>query len=113
MDESDAIRWLEQRTGDGADSDAALTPETLRELLDDARIADLLCRLPGEVGYVETWDLNKAAAEGWRIIAARFATTRSATNLDSDRSPDDFRFLNANRQAEFYNSRRVDVPWLF
>ena len=50
-----------------------LSREDLGDLLDEARIPDELGRRPGTDGYVERFDLNRAAMEGWRRKAGRVA----------------------------------------
>lgn len=56
-----------------ADGAPPLSREDLGDLLDDARQPDGLGRRPGLDGYVETFDLNRAAMEGWRRKAGRVA----------------------------------------
>lgn len=51
--------------------DPVLTDPEIVMLLDSARRPDTMGRLPGDTGWVETYALGAAAAEGWRWKAAR------------------------------------------
>ena len=106
MDRSDALAWLRQHVGDDSDRELQLSEEILGQLLDESRIADPAGVAPGLPSWVDSWDLNRAAAAGWRIKASRLATTASPRSLEGDRAPNDYRYLNAVRQAEYYDGRR-------
>ena len=56
-----------------ASGNPPLTREDLNDLLEDARLPDALGRRPGMDGYAPTFDLNRAAMEGWRRKAGRVA----------------------------------------
>lgn len=106
MDLEQARQRLISDLGNASDPDAALTADELDRLLEESLVTDPAGVRPGEPGYVDTWDHNRAAAEGWRLKASSLATTSTTTSMDGDRSPDDFRYLNAVRQAEHYEARR-------
>ena len=55
------------------DKEPILTADTLTALLERAAVRDDHNRLPGDDGYVPTYNLNVAAARGWRMKAARVA----------------------------------------
>jgi hypothetical protein len=55
------------------DVEPILDVETIDELLARSLVRDSAARWPGEVGYEDTHDLNRAAARGWRMKAARVA----------------------------------------
>lgn len=53
---------------------SGVAPSDIETLLDMVRLPDNQGRLIGDTGYVEeNWDLNSAAAEGWRWKAAKVA----------------------------------------
>lgn len=109
--EVEVLAWLREHTGGGALSEEyKLDDEQLEKLVVEARIPDAAGVLPGAPGWVPSWDLNRAAAEGWRILADRLATTTTGMSVDGDRQPNDFRYLNAVRQADYYDARRPS-PW--
>lgn len=90
-----------------AASDPILEDEDLDELLRGARRRDADGVSPSESGWTPTWDLNAAAAEGWRWKAGRVTSTYSADDVGGGYSPDSFKYLNCVREAEHYASRIV------
>lgn len=56
-----------------ASSRPVLSDEDLDALLAAARTVDSQGYLVTDAGYTPTWDLNRAAAEGWRWKAGRVA----------------------------------------
>lgn len=56
-----------------AESEPALDDDELDMLVDLARRADSDGRAPDDDDWSPTWDLNAAAAEGWRRKAAKVA----------------------------------------
>lgn len=71
MDRDSARRRLLSMT-DGA-ADPALDAEELEELLDDHATVDADGRAPTDADWVGTFDLNRAAAAGWRRRAGKVA----------------------------------------
>lgn len=55
------------------DSAPALSDQDIEKLLDDARRPDLYGRGPDDANWVGTYDLNAAAAAGFRMKAAKVA----------------------------------------
>jgi hypothetical protein len=58
-----------------ADTAPVLSSEEIDSLLDLSRLADTAGVAPGGSGWVETYDLNRAAAEGWRWKAGKAAAS--------------------------------------
>jgi hypothetical protein len=69
--EVDARARLERMTS--AAVEPVLDASDLDDLLTDSKRADRSGLAPSDDGWEETWDLNSAAAEGWRIKKGRFA----------------------------------------
>ena len=55
------------------DKEPILDADLISALLERAQTRDLRNRLPGEDDYEPTYNLNVAAARGWRMKAARVA----------------------------------------
>lgn len=109
--EAEILLWLQEQTGSDADGQYTLSEDQLVRLIRDSQIRDADGRRPDEPGWVPTWDRNRAAARAWDVIAAKLATTTTAMSTDGERQNNDFRYLNAKRQAEMYEARRP-APWL-
>jgi hypothetical protein len=71
MDKTTA--WARLRAMTAADSAPTLAADELEALLALNQLADSAGRAPTETDYVPTWDLNRAAAEGWRWKAGKLA----------------------------------------
>lgn len=71
MNETEARRRVERLCC--ADREPTLDPSDVDDLLAAARRPDRDGVLPGADGWVGTWDLNAAAAEGWALKAGRAA----------------------------------------
>ena len=71
MDRATALSRLRPMVA--ADQRPALSDSDLGGLLDGARARDSLGRYHGDAGWAETYDLNRAAMEGWRLKAAKVA----------------------------------------
>lgn len=56
-----------------ATSRPVLSPETVSAILDQNRTVDDEGRLATDMGWDGTWDLNSAAAAGWRLKAGKVA----------------------------------------
>jgi len=63
--------WARLKAMVAADVAPVLTVDELEALLDLCRLADANGVAPGGTGWVETYDLNRAAAEGWRWKAGK------------------------------------------
>lgn len=57
--------------GDGAEP--VLAPDTITQLLAQNQVRDEAGRWTTDAGYIPTYDLNRAAAQGWRMKAAKVA----------------------------------------
>lgn len=71
MDQEQAWKRLKMMTA--ADSAPVLAPDEIELLLEMHRVANANGVAPGAAGWVPTWDLNRAALEGWRWKAAKAA----------------------------------------
>ena len=75
MTESDAIDELSYMVA--ADSEPTLDVGEILSLLNLARRRDIYGLAFGDDGWTPTWDLNAAAAEGWRRKAGKVAGSYS------------------------------------
>lgn len=71
MGRTEALARLGRMTA--SDQRPVLPADELDDLLDAARVADRDGNLVTDPGYVPTWNLNAAAAEGWRRKAGKVA----------------------------------------
>lgn len=81
MDEATARRHLERMTA--ADVEPTLSEEEITDLLELSKRADSEDRAPSDDDWVETFDLDAGAAEGWRTKAGK-AAPRFGVSLDGD-----------------------------
>lgn len=73
MDKTTA--WARLRAMTAADSAPTLAADELEALLAMSRLADSAGLAPSETDWVPTYDLNRAAAEGWRWKLGKLAGT--------------------------------------
>lgn len=92
-----------------ATEDPILDDDALEELLTGALITDPQGRLPNETGYIETWDLNFAAASGWDEKAGK-ASGRFGFSEDSQTFNRQQVFDHCERMARRYRSGAQLVP---
>lgn len=78
----------------------ALTEGEVDDLLELAKRPDSIGRLPSEDGWEATWNLNAAAAEGWRWKAGK-----AAPRFDADLG-DGVRFRRAQMYAHCMEQSR-------
>lgn len=71
MDRGVALTLLSEKVA--ATSRPVLADATVAALLDAYPTTDADGRAPTDTGWVGTWDLNAAAAEGWRMKAGKVA----------------------------------------
>lgn len=71
MTYAQALVRLEAMTA--AQSAPLLTTDELAVLLEQNQVVDATGLAPTAAGYVPTWDLNRAACEGWRWKAGKCA----------------------------------------
>lgn len=71
MDREVALTLLTEKVA--ATSRPVLADTTVAALLDAYPMEDTEGRAPGDADWVGTWDLNAAAAEGWRMKAGKVA----------------------------------------
>lgn len=91
-----------------ATSRPTITPEELDLLMDAHRIPDDDGRLPSDPGWTPTWDLNRAAAEGWRWKAGRVAGDFNFSADDASYSKGDV-MARCESQARYYESFGITV----
>lgn len=101
----DALATLTRLTAASTDPEATLDPDELQDLLDAAQRRDSAGRPVDDPGWQPTWNLDAAAAEGWQAKAGLVATSASTVNVEGDRGPDSFKYLNCVRQADHYARR--------
>ena len=91
-----------------ANTEPALDAVAIEALLAGARRADSAGFAPSDAAWTPTWDLNAAAAEGWRWKAARAVGNVDVTaeGLSLSRSQ---LVAQCERQAEFWRRRIVSV----
>ncbi len=71
MNYAQALARLEAMTA--AQSAPTLSTDELAMLLESSRVVDATGLAPTAAGYTSTWDLNRAAVEGWRWKAGKVA----------------------------------------
>lgn len=101
--ELDARERLASMTAAG--DKPVLIADDLARLIAMSRRSDADGISPLRPTWVETFDLNAAAAEGWRWKAGRVATSMSSRSVDGGYDADSFKYLNCIRQAEHYAKR--------
>lgn len=99
MDEGQARLRLERMIA--ADVDPILSGDDVDDLLELAKRADEAGRAPTDADWEPTWDLNAAAAEGWRTKAGR-VVPRFGVTLDGDSLQRQQIYLHCIRQASEY-----------
>lgn len=77
MEQATARARLKAMTA--ADSAPVLSADELSSLLSLSTTLDAAGRAPTDTAWVETYDLNRAAAEGWRWKAAKLAAAYDFT----------------------------------
>jgi hypothetical protein len=87
-----------------ADSEPKLAPADLEMLLASAARADADGRLPSAPEWIPTYDLNRAAAEGWRWKAAK-ASELVSVDLDGERLSSNQIFEHCERMARMYSRK--------
>lgn len=84
-----------------ADVNPKLDSDELDELVVGARRDDAAGVAPDGAGWVETYDLNAAAAEGWRRKAGKVAPLYDFA-IDNQRSEEGDVYTHCLSQAEHY-----------
>ena len=97
------LQKLTQMTA--AAAEPALSEQDLSDLLADFSRPDGAGRPPTDLNWTPTYDLNAAAAEGWRWKAAR-ATELTSVDLDGTTLSTEQIFEHCERMITVY-SRRV------
>jgi hypothetical protein len=93
-----------------ADEEPTLDDAALDDLLYSAQLEDGDGIAPSEDDWTPTYDLNAAAAEGWRWKAARAASSYAFT-MDGDFAERSILHLRCKEMAEMYRRRIVSsVP---
>lgn len=106
MDRPGALARLTEMVA--ADQRPVLPPASVGRLLDDFRVRDRNGNMVTDPGYVETWNLNAAAAEGWRRKAALVAGDFTFSADDASYSKGDV-LANMERMAAMYAAKDVGV----
>lgn len=88
-----------------AGSEPVLSEDELSQLLEGYALPDSQSRVPSDLNWVPTYDLNAAAAEGWRWKAAR-ASEMTAIDLDGTKLSADQLFAHCEKMAVLY-ARKV------
>lgn len=89
-----------------ADSQPALSSDELDDLLSMFRKTDKNGILPGETEWIETYNLNAAAAEGWRWKSAKAAELVSI-DLDGERMSSNQIFDQCERMIRIYSRKKT------
>lgn len=93
-----------------ADLEPTLSDAQLDDLLTLSSIPDINGVAATDTGWVETYDLNYAAAEGWRWKAAKAAASYAFT-LDGDSPERSFLMIRCEHMADRYSKLIVtSVP---
>ena len=88
------------------DKEPALSSADLDDLLSMYARADANGVAPEVKGWQPTYDLNGAAAEGWRWKSAK-ASELVSVDLDGERMSSNQLFAHCNQMARMYASRRT------
>lgn len=102
LTEADAVTRLHQMVQ--GNEEPALTAEELADILELARRADGEGRAPSHADWDPTWDLNAAAAEGWRRKAGKVAGLFNAQADGASLSRSDL-FAHCTAMAKQYGRR--------
>jgi hypothetical protein len=95
-----------------ADTSPTLTVAEVEDLLDLARLQDRDGLAPTDNGWTPTFDLDRAAAEGWRWKAGKTSPDYSAT-LDGAQLARNQRYEHCMKMADTYDGRTnasISVP---
>jgi len=104
MTESELIDLLERITDSAVEP--TLTTDDLDDLVGVAARADETGLYRGDTGWEPTWDVNAAAAEGWRRKAGKAATKFNFAE-DSQRFDRSQIYQHCERQAETYANKSM------
>ncbi len=91
------------------ENDPALTEDELEDLFAAASLRDHEGNPPGSEEWEPTYDLNKAAAEGWQIKAARAAALVEVDPPESGLFTSKV-FDNCRAMARLYSGKRAACP---
>lgn len=100
--EEDALSLLSRKVA--ADSEPALSPEDLNDVLSQAKRADVYGRPPTDENWSPSWEIDWAAAEGWEMKAA-LAASKNQTITDGRGTASSYLYLNCVRMAEKFRER--------
>jgi len=106
MTESEALGLLSRLVQ--ADTEPTLSPEELADCLFLARCVDESGLAPSDPDWTPTWDLNKAAAEGWRRKAAKVVTAYDVQADDAKLSRSQM-FKQFMQMAKLYANKSISV----
>ena len=87
-----------------ADVRPVLDEAALDRLLDAAAMPDALGLRPSDTGWDPTWDLNRAAMDGWRLKAGKVAADFSFTADNASYSKGDV-LANMERMVATYAAK--------
>lgn len=99
MDRQTALERLKDMVA--ADSRPTLSEDALGRVLDASRQADAWGRHHGDSGWAETYDLNRAAMEAWRLKGAKVAGDFTFSADDASYSKGDV-LANIERMVAMY-----------
>ncbi len=86
-----------------------LSSEEIDDLLIQFRKTDAAGVKAGEIGWIPTYNLNAAAAEGWRWKAAK-ASELISVDLDGERLSSQMVFEHCERMAKTYSRKNNASP---
>lgn len=104
MTETEAITRLRRMTADNATS---LPDPIASEYLTDALVKDSAGLQPGEEGYVDTWDLHRAAALRWGDKAGELARTAFDLQTDMTKANRSGQIENAWKMARYHSTKTI------
>jgi hypothetical protein len=109
MNEAVALTRLRAMTA--YDQAPTLSDEDLTALLDLAKLADSAGLAPSEADWVPTYDLNRAAAEGWRWKAAQLAGSHFDFSADGATYNRQQLYTNCLEMARRYSAKVVTAAY--
>lgn len=80
-------------------------------LVDYARVRDPYGVHPADTGWTPTWNLNRAAARGWKWKAGKLASQYAVSGGGSSMSRGDW-FDHCLRMADQYKSGALGTIWV-
>lgn len=92
-----------------AAEDPKLTDSEVSDLVELARVPDLLRRRPGETGYEPTWEIYSVVAMGWMIKAAKVAGLNDVSGEGGSGLKLSQQHAQCLKMADLYNNMAANV----